>query len=257
MPFGHWTKEQVEDLLRKEQFRYQRIELPYGLATSGQDRSSTAIRIFPDSLAGKSVLDLGCSSGYFCFEAAKRGAIRVLGIDVEPDVIRKNRLLADCLGLNVEFQVHDIEATLPDEQFDYVLCLNVLHHLVNPLSVLDNLVMVTCEYLDSRNGFLGCTRSTLAQRVPHSWSCTDEASSDLCECGHARGAPQAQEVLHDQERTEKYSRIPSTRIWPREHSAVRTQGPIHRNCRAAEHHGTSGRRRTARRRKSRISACLG
>ncbi len=147
MPFGHWTKEQVEDLLRKEQFRYQRIELPYGLATSGQDRSSTAIRIFPDSLAGKSVLDLGCSSGYFCFEAAKRGAIRVLGIDVEPDVIRKNRLLADCLGLNVEFQVHDIEATLPDEQFDYVLCLNVLHHLVNPLSVLDNLVMVTCEYL--------------------------------------------------------------------------------------------------------------
>ena len=155
MPFGHWTKEQVEELLRREQFRYQRIELPYGLATAGQDRSSTAIRIFPDSLAGKSVLDLGCSSGYFCFEAAKRGAKRVLGIDVEPDVIRKNRLLADCLGLNVEFQAHDIEATLPDEQFDYVLCLNVLHHMVNPLSVLDNLVKVTREHLILEMASLG------------------------------------------------------------------------------------------------------
>ena len=155
MPFGSWTKEQVEELLRKEQFRYQRIELPFGLATAGQDRSSTAVRIFPDNLAGKSVLDLGCSSGYFCFEAAKRGAKRVLGIDVEPDVIRKNRLLADCLGLNVEFQAHDIEATLPDEQFDYVLCLNVLHHLVNPLSVLDNLVKVTREHLVLEMASLG------------------------------------------------------------------------------------------------------
>jgi SAM-dependent methyltransferase len=142
-----WTREQVEELLRTENFRYQRIELPYGLHTEGRDRTATAKQIFPEDMTGKSVLDIGCSHGFFCFEAARRGATRVLGLDVEPEVVRKNRLLADCLGLNVEFGVIDIERQRLTEKFDYVLCLNVLHHLSNPLTVLDNLVDIAQERL--------------------------------------------------------------------------------------------------------------
>jgi SAM-dependent methyltransferase len=142
-----WTKERIEDLLKREKFTYQRIELPFGLVTDGADRSATARAIFPESLKGKSVLDLGCNNGFFCYEAARRGAARVVGLDVEPDMIRKNRILADVLGLDVEFKVIDLDRERLVEPFDYVLCLNVLHHLRYPLYTLDNLAAITQEKL--------------------------------------------------------------------------------------------------------------
>lgn len=142
-----WTKEQIEDLLKREIFTYQRIELPFGLATDGVDRSATARAIFPEDLKGKSVLDLGCNNGFFCYEAARRGAARVVGLDVEPDMIRKNRILADVLGLDVEFNVIDLDRERLMESFDYVLCLNVLHHLRYPFYTLDNLAAITQEKL--------------------------------------------------------------------------------------------------------------
>ncbi len=142
-----WTEEQVRELLHREKFAYQRIELPYGLSTGGHDRSDTARAILPDDLTGKSVLDIGSKYGFFCFEALKRGAARAVGIDVDEDSLRKSRLLADCLGLPATFEFHDVESDPIEEQFDYVLCLNVLHHLKNPLAALDNLIDVTRERL--------------------------------------------------------------------------------------------------------------
>ena len=142
-----WTREQIEDLLKREKFTYQRIELPYGLVTDGADRSSTANAIFPVSLEGKSVLDLGCNNGYFCFEAARRGATRALGLDVDPEMIRKNKLLAEVLGCNVQFDIINLDRQRLTERFDYVLCLNVLHHLRYPLYVLDNLSEIVRERL--------------------------------------------------------------------------------------------------------------
>jgi len=138
-----WSKAEIEDLLARENFKYQNIELPYGLQTGGEDRSATALAILPEDLSGASVLDIGCNFGFFCFEAAKRGATRVLGIDVDPENIRKARLLADCLGLNVEFALLDFEVDLLQERFDHVLCLNVLHHLRNPLASIDRLIEIT------------------------------------------------------------------------------------------------------------------
>lgn len=59
-------------------------------------------------VAGKSVVDLGCNLGYFAFRAARRGATRVLGCDVDPAVIRTARELARLHGLdNVEFSACD------------------------------------------------------------------------------------------------------------------------------------------------------
>lgn len=150
-----WTREQVEHLLATETFRYHRIELGYGLATEGRDRSNTARQIFPDDLTGKSVLDLGCSEGALCFEAARRGASRVMGLDVEPDTIRKNKLKAECLGLDVEFGTVDLERDTLTEKFDFVLCLNVLHHLTNPLSVLNSLTEIADERLILEMASLG------------------------------------------------------------------------------------------------------
>jgi hypothetical protein len=49
-----WTKEQVEDLLKREKLAYQKIELPYCLSTGGKDRSETSAKIFADGVKGKS-----------------------------------------------------------------------------------------------------------------------------------------------------------------------------------------------------------
>jgi predicted RNA methylase len=98
-------------------------------------------------MRGKSVLDIGTKYGYFCLEALKRGANRVVGIDVNPEDIRKAKLLADCLGAKVEFLNLDIEKEKLQEKFDYVLCLNLLHHLKNPIGFLDKIIDLTKERL--------------------------------------------------------------------------------------------------------------
>lgn len=150
-----WSKEQIEALLEREDFAYQDIELPHGLRTGGHDRSATANRIFPADLTGKTVLDLGCSFGFFCFEALRRGAKRVVGYDVDPDSVRKARLLAEAMGVEAEFEVRDIERDPVDERFDYVLCLNLLHHLKDPIAALDNLIDCTSDRLVLETASLG------------------------------------------------------------------------------------------------------
>ncbi len=142
-----WSRERIEEMLRREKFGYQRIELPYGMATEGYDRRWTADQIFPDDMTGCSVLDLGCNHGYFCLEAHRRGATRVVGYDLKSNSVRKARLLASCLGVPAEFDVRDIEQSPVEERFDYVLCLNVLHHLANPVTVLNQVASITRRQL--------------------------------------------------------------------------------------------------------------
>lgn len=142
-----WSCEEVKHLLAREDFRYQNIALPYGLSTGGKDRSATAARIFPDDLQGRSVLDIGSKYGYFCFEALRRGAGHVVGLDVDPECVRKANLLADCLGLAPTFRLADFETEPPEERFDYVLCLNVLHHFQDPIAALERMSALARERL--------------------------------------------------------------------------------------------------------------
>ncbi|OGW26075.1 MAG: hypothetical protein A2X59_10820 [Nitrospirae bacterium GWC2_42_7] len=142
-----WSEERVREFLQKENLSYQNIEMPYGLSTGGDDRSSTCKKILPDDLTGKTVLDIGCKFGYFCIEAIKRGARKVVGIDFDPENIRKARMIADCLGMPITYELFDIETDRIQEKYDYVLCLNVLHHLKDPIAVLDRLIEATYENL--------------------------------------------------------------------------------------------------------------
>jgi SAM-dependent methyltransferase len=68
-------------------------------------------------------------------------------MDADPEFIRNARILADVLALDVEFEVRDIERQPLEESFDYVLSLNLLHHLRNPLSTLDNFIARAHERL--------------------------------------------------------------------------------------------------------------
>ena len=93
---------------------------------------------FPTDLTGWSVLEIGCNAGFYAFEMKRRGAAHVVGIDREPLYLRQARLLADRLGLDVEFHersVYDVGGL--GQKFDLVLFMGVLYHLRHPLLALD------------------------------------------------------------------------------------------------------------------------
>jgi 2-polyprenyl-3-methyl-5-hydroxy-6-metoxy-1,4-benzoquinol methylase len=142
-----YTKQQIQELLEQESWEYHRVDLPYALNTPGPDRRSTADIIFTPRLDGKTVLDVGCALGYFCFEAERRGASRVVGIELKDSRYRQALLLKDIKDSRVEFLQRDAIASPPEDQFDYVCCLNVIHHLKEPFYAVRSLSRITRERL--------------------------------------------------------------------------------------------------------------
>jgi len=97
--------------------------------------------VLPQDLSGASVLDIGCNGGFYSIEMKRRGASRVLAIDVDDRYLNQARFAAATLGLDIEFQkrsVYDVDA-IPG-QFDYVLFLGVFYHLRYPLFALDKVI---------------------------------------------------------------------------------------------------------------------
>ena len=95
----------------------------------------------PSDLKGKSVIDIGCSEGFFCQECAKRGAAPVLGVDSS-----LGRLIcASFIALKEGFKIRYRMGVFPDPglrgTFDYVLCLSVLHHCLSKKDVWKVLLM--------------------------------------------------------------------------------------------------------------------
>lgn len=93
----------------------------------------------PADLTGWTALDIGCNSGFYSFELARRGA-RVTGIDVEPLFLRQAEWAAREFGLadRVSFrqaQVYDLAHSA--EQYDLVLFMGVFYHLRYPMLGLD------------------------------------------------------------------------------------------------------------------------
>jgi tRNA (mo5U34)-methyltransferase len=95
--------------------------------------------LLPD-LSGKSVLDIGCSSGFFSLKLKELGAGYVLGVDAgeQPKAIDQARFAADTLGLDVDFRTHSVyDLQSIGRQFDIVLFMGVLYHLRHPLLALE------------------------------------------------------------------------------------------------------------------------
>ena len=95
----------------------------------------------PHDLSGATVLDIGCNGGFYSIEMKRRGAKRVLGIDVDDRYLNQARFAAATLGLEIEFEkrsVYDTDA-IPG-QFDYVFFMGLLYHLRYPLYALDKIV---------------------------------------------------------------------------------------------------------------------
>jgi len=110
----------------------------------------------PD-LKGKSLLDLGCNEGFFCIEAKKRGATRVVGLDKRPAVIEAAKQRAP----EIDFRCQTWD-TLPEGVFDVILLLSALHYANDPQALLDRIYQALAP-----NGVLvletGLSENTLMQ----------------------------------------------------------------------------------------------
>jgi len=95
----------------------------------------------PADLQGASVLDIGCNAGFYSVELKRRGAGRVLGVDVDDRYLAQARFVSDVLNLDIEFakcSVYDVDR-IPGE-FDYVIFMGVFYHLRYPLFALDKVI---------------------------------------------------------------------------------------------------------------------
>jgi len=98
----------------------------------------------PEQLTGAHVLDVGCNGGFYSLEMKRRGAERVLGIDVDDRYLDQARFAAQTLGLEIEFDKCSVyEAAAIPGQFDYVFFMGIFYHLRYPLFALDQVVKKT------------------------------------------------------------------------------------------------------------------
>lgn len=111
--------------------------------------------LLPASLKGMKVLDIGCNEGFFCLEALRRGASRVVGIDSDQTMIEKAR--ARDTERKITY-IHNSWWHIPQEKFDVILFLSAIHYekkqkeLLTYLSSFlhnDGILILECGALDS------------------------------------------------------------------------------------------------------------
>ena len=108
-------------------------------------------RHLSEDLSGKTLLDVGCNAGFYCFEAARRGAARVVGVDAQRLLVRQARFVGRALGASgVEFEkmsVYDLDPARLGGQFDVTLALGLVYHCKHLVLALERLFRVTRELL--------------------------------------------------------------------------------------------------------------
>ncbi len=93
-------------------------------------------------VTGKTVLDVGCGTGRYMVEYAKRGARRVVGLDFSPKMLALGRDLAtrEGVGERCEFMKGDFREVQLDDQFDVVLAIGVFDYIADSQRFLDKMV---------------------------------------------------------------------------------------------------------------------
>lgn len=95
-----------------------------------------------DLAPGERLLDLGCGTGSFALDAARRGA-RVTGVDQAPAMVAASRAKARAAGIAADFRVADAGALpCPSRSFQWVTALLVLEFARDPSSVLQEAARV-------------------------------------------------------------------------------------------------------------------
>lgn len=105
---------------------------------------------------GESVLDYGCGSGILGIVAARLGARRVVGVDIDPQALLSAEENAAKNGVEMRFFTPD---SMPEQPADVV----VANILANPLVVLAPLISANCTHRVALAGILEGQEEEVAQ----------------------------------------------------------------------------------------------
>jgi SAM-dependent methyltransferase len=108
---------------------------PESDGTSDSLRKLERLRL-PESMAGKSFLDIGCNEGFFCGVAASRGAARVVGLDIAQPALDFAR--AHYPSAAIEW-LHQRWDDLPAGPFDVILWASGMHYEPDPARTLEKI----------------------------------------------------------------------------------------------------------------------
>lgn len=149
---------------------------PQGTAYNPEDRWRMIEPYLPTDLAGKTVLDLGCNSGYMSMKMKKRGASKVVAVDSSSQWIRQTQFVAKWFNVDIE-SVHEeahVYCLTTSERFDYVIFLGLFYHLKYGTIVLDRLAEMTKEKLFFQTEIYG--QSNTKFEVPDNLTWEDKST---------------------------------------------------------------------------------
>ena len=134
----------VRQRLAAEPYWFLKIEVLPGCYSPGwSDPALEKLPHFglPDDLSGKRVLDIGCAEGFFSFEAERRGAREVIGIDSSPDSVRRFNIVKDARQSAATAVLMNVYDLTPERlgTFDLVLFYGVFYHLKHPQYALERI----------------------------------------------------------------------------------------------------------------------
>lgn len=92
----------------------------------------------PKDLSQKSVLDIGCNEGFFCDQAARRGAREVLGVDISDRFLEEAKRRYN--SPSISFRKCGWHQ-LPVEMFDLILWTSAMHYELDPKRILKEIAL--------------------------------------------------------------------------------------------------------------------
>lgn len=150
---------------------YHSINLGHGVITPGAFDHHPYLSDYylPERLDGMRVLDVATFDGFWAFEFERRGAAKVVALDIEkvndldlPPVVKAKmseeelekisgkgfERAREILGSKVHREILNVYDISPDRlgKFDIVFCGDLLLHLMNPMKALQNIYSVVTQY---------------------------------------------------------------------------------------------------------------
>lgn len=103
-----------------------------------KNREKRIMQLIEENVKNKSILDVGCSEGYFGSKLKKKGA-KVIGVDISKSAIKIAKQVLNEVRL---VDLNDGKLPFQDRTFDIIVASEVIEHLIQPQKILNELARV-------------------------------------------------------------------------------------------------------------------
>ena len=119
---------------------YSSIEKQADSVVKGRSNIEANPPLIPLLEKAQRVLDVGCGAGWLTNTIAYNYPCQVTGIDFNLVAVERAQAVAQHLGLSSQIMEYDLVKFVPEEKFDLVISLGVIHHTDNCLGAIRHLL---------------------------------------------------------------------------------------------------------------------